>query len=226
MSNVTDFVNQNLDLANSVSATTGVPSADILGQWGLETGWGSHFAGANNYGNVSPGGVVADYTTPQAGASAYASVIQSENVNPSSPASFAASVANAGYATDPNYTTKLTGAIIIASASMPQSPNASTAIANPVSAWDTLSTLPNYINLGNSATDPMATTMQGLYNQVTGTSPGQSAGAKAVTGSIGDWISAHIGGYGLVFFGAILIVGALIISQKDTVIKVAKGVAE
>jgi len=229
MSNVSDFINQNLGLANSVSNNTGVPAVDILGQWGLETGWGSHFAGSNNFGNVSPGGIVANYSSPQSGANAYESVIKADNVNATSPASFAASLVNSGYATDPNYASKLTGAIMTASASMPQSPNASTAIANPVSAWDTLSTLPNYINLGNSATDPMATTMQGLYNQVTGTSPGQSAGAKAVTGStstIGNWVSSHIGNYGIVFFGAILIVGALLISQKQTVLSVAKGALE
>jgi len=221
MSNVTDFVNQNLDLANSVSASTGVPSADILGQWGLETGWGMHFAGANNYGNVSPGGVVADYATPQAGASAYASILQADNVNASSPSSFATSLANAGYATDPNYATKLTGAIMTASAAMPQSTNATTTVAAP---WYASGITGSVLSdLANS------TVGQGLASigQTVQAAPSTvSKATSSATSAIGDWISAHIGGYGLVFFGAILIVGALIISQKDTVIKVAKGVAE
>ena len=221
MSNVTDFVNQNLDLANSVSASTGVPSADILGQWGLETGWGSHFAGTNNYGNVSPGGVVADYATPQGGASAYASILQADNVNASSPSSFATSLTNAGYATDPNYATKLTGAIMTASAAMPQSANATTTIAAPWYAsgftGSVLSDLANS-SLGQGLAS-IGQTVQSAPSTV-------SNATSSATGAIGDWISAHIGGYGLVFFGAILIVGALIISQKDTVIKVAKGVAE
>lgn len=221
MSNVTDFVNQNLDLANSVSASTGVPSADILGQWGLETGWGSHFAGANNYGNVSPGGVVADYATPQAGASAYASVIKSENVNASSPGSFAASVVNAGYATDPNYVSKLTGAIMTASAAMPQSANATTAVAAP---WYASGFTGSVLSdLTNSSVG------QGLASIGQAVQSAPATVSKATTGAtsaIGDWISAHIGGYGLVFFGAILIVGALIVSQKGTILQVAKGSIE
>ena len=218
MSNVTDFVNQNLDLANSVSASTGVPSADILGQWGLETGWGSHFSGTNNYGNVSPGGVVADYTTPQAGASAYGSVIQSENVNASSPASFAASVANAGYATDPNYATKLTGAIMTASAAMPQSTNATTAVAAPWYASGFTGSV-----LSDLAGSSIGQGLASIGQTVQSAPSTVSKATTSATGAIGDWVSSHIGGYGLVFFGAILIIGALIVSQKDTVLQVAKG---
>lgn len=213
MSTVSDFINQNLGLANGVSLQTGIPTVNILGQWGLETGWGSSFAGANNYGNVSPGGSVASYTTPQAGANAYANTISKYNVNTSSASAFANSVASGGYATDPNYASKLTGAIMTASNAMPSSGS---------NAWDSVAPLPGNLYLSTPAYQPMATTMQGLYNQVSNTSPGQSAGGKAAVSST-SWIQTNLGNYGLVFFGAILVVGALLISQKSIVETVAKG---
>lgn len=222
MSNVSNFISQNLAYANSVSSNTGIPASDILGQWGLETGWGSHFAGSNNFGNVSPGGIVANYPTPEAGAAAYQSVLLRDNASGKSPATFAASLVAAGYATDPNYAASLTGAINTVGANLPSNVNPITGLNSP---WDNLSPINDSINL-SSALDKINPTMQGLYNQVTGTSSGQSAADKAVSGGTGtpvsDWVSTHVGNYGLVIFGGILILGALLISQKNNVIQMAK----
>lgn len=50
------FVEQNLPLAQKVSEKTGVAPEVLLGQWGLETGWGkSVIPGSNNLGNIKAG---------------------------------------------------------------------------------------------------------------------------------------------------------------------------
>lgn len=75
---------------------------------------------------------------------------------------------------------------------------------------------------------------------LTGTSPGTGAFAnptlaKAMPGTPGKvqtsntpawlaWIQAKAGDYGIVFFGAALALGALLISQKDTAIKIAGAI--
>lgn len=60
------------------------------------------------------------------------------------------------------------------------------------------------------------------------TSPDVAATAIAdkAKSAMGDWISAHAGNYGLIIFGALLALGALLISQRETVLKVAKTAAE
>ncbi|WP_312834500.1 PLxRFG domain-containing protein [Comamonas sp.] len=51
--NVDDFVGQVLTMAQRVSEKTGAPVDAIIGQWGLETGWGkSVIPGTNNLGNI------------------------------------------------------------------------------------------------------------------------------------------------------------------------------
>lgn len=50
---VGEFVSQNLPLAQRVAEKTGVAPEVLLGQWGLETGWGkSVIPGTNNLGNI------------------------------------------------------------------------------------------------------------------------------------------------------------------------------
>ena len=50
---VSGFVDQYLPLAQRVSTNTGVSPQALLGQWGLETGWGkSVIPGTNNLGNI------------------------------------------------------------------------------------------------------------------------------------------------------------------------------
>ena len=52
-SSVDSFVSQNAGLAKRVSAQVGVAPEVLLGQWGLETGWGkSVIPGTNNLGNI------------------------------------------------------------------------------------------------------------------------------------------------------------------------------
>lgn len=51
--NVADFVKEHGPLADKLAAQLGVPADAILGQWGLETGWGrSVIKGTNNLGNI------------------------------------------------------------------------------------------------------------------------------------------------------------------------------
>jgi hypothetical protein len=201
MTSTSDFIAQNAALAASVSQNTGVPVADILGQWGLETGWGTHYAGTNNPGNVSPGGTVANYDTPQAGALAYQTVLQAYQINASTPADFAASLVAGHYATDPNYAQKIQGAI----AAVNSEPSSSS-ILQPFN-------------------DYLQTFMQIATPAVA--AAGQQTTASGLSGSTSttNWISSHMANYGLVFFGGVLIVGALLISQRETVIKLAKDAA-
>lgn len=51
--NVAEFVKKHGPLADKLAAKLGVPADAILGQWGLETGWGkSVIKGTNNLGNI------------------------------------------------------------------------------------------------------------------------------------------------------------------------------
>src|SRR6185437_3371814 len=51
--NPTSFANFYGPVADQVSQQTGIDSNTILGQWGLETGWGkSVIPGTNNLGNI------------------------------------------------------------------------------------------------------------------------------------------------------------------------------
>jgi len=105
-----DFINQYSGAASKVGQAQGIPSNYILSQWALETGFGTHFAGTNNLGNVSPGGQVANYSTLGQGLSAYQGALKSEGVqNTPTLYDFANALQKGGYATDPNYANKLQG---------------------------------------------------------------------------------------------------------------------
>lgn len=52
------------------------------------------------------------------------------------------------------------------------------------------------------------------------------AAAQAASTPVTNWIQAHAANWGLIFLGVVLGVGALLISQKDTVINVSKKVGE
>jgi hypothetical protein len=54
----------------------------------------------------------------------------------------------------------------------------------------------------------------------------QIGSGPAITNAAGSWVSAHIGNYGLVILGGLLVVGALLISQKDNISKAAVTVAK
>lgn len=216
MSNVTDFISQYGALASNVSAQTGLTPAQILGQWGLETGWGTHFAGTNNLGNVSPGGQVANYATPEDAANAYIAALNHENINTNALGGDTLGFANAlqagGYAPAP-YAQSVAGAI-------------NTAINNGAS-----------------------NTPDGLYDgayhvTITGTSTTPEAGAQGSSGTtdtinrgtpragitdsnpVTKWIQSVIGNYTLIAIGIVLAIGALLISQRKTIIQVTKDVVK
>lgn len=112
--------------AERASKVLGVDSKTILGQWGLETGWGKSIVpGTNNLGNIkdfSGSGVGATdnmtgskdkyraYASPDAFADDYASLIQRKYPNAvgaKDPLAFATALKSGGYAEDPNYVNKV-----------------------------------------------------------------------------------------------------------------------
>jgi flagellum-specific peptidoglycan hydrolase FlgJ len=105
---IAGFVDEYGAAADYAASRTGLTSAEILGQWGLETGWGESFAGLNNVGNVSPGGKVANYATLESGVSAYVDVINRLGLSGITDAGvFGSGLQNKGYATDPDYAAKI-----------------------------------------------------------------------------------------------------------------------
>jgi flagellum-specific peptidoglycan hydrolase FlgJ len=111
-----DFVNKYGGYAGAASNRTGIPSTYILGQWALETGYGTHFAGDNNLGNIQGSAAKPyDYSSIEAGASAYADTILNPRYrfarNAETPEQFGALLKSAGYAADPNYASKIASVI-------------------------------------------------------------------------------------------------------------------
>lgn len=116
---ISAFINQYLPLAQQASAQTGLPTDFILGQAGLETGWGTSNAAVNgnNFFGISPGGNLATYATPADGFSAYANTINSPrysglwDVAGNGPAATAGYLQQQGYSTNPNYASGVAGAV-------------------------------------------------------------------------------------------------------------------
>ena len=127
---VSQFVAEAGPLAERVGQRLGVDPAVLLGQWGLETGWGkSVVPGTNNYGNIkdfSGGGVAATdnmtgsrdkyraYQSPDAFGDDFAGLIERRYrgaTNAGSDAQrFASALKSGGYAEDPDYVNKLVSA--------------------------------------------------------------------------------------------------------------------
>lgn len=122
-SQVSNFVNQFYGLAQQISAQTGLAVDYILGQAGLESGWGTSNAAVNgnNYFGISPGGSLASYDSPAAGFAAYGNLINGSNYSGvigaagSGAGSGALATANylngQGYSTTPNYGSLVQGAV-------------------------------------------------------------------------------------------------------------------
>lgn len=131
-------------IADQVSQNTGIDSNTILGQWGLETGWGkSVIPGTNNLGNmkVKQGQQGVSATDNQTGsndqyqqfqnpgdfANAYTQLLQSNYkgaLNTGTDANATAKALKAGgYAQDPNYVSKLTNAASMVAQARGQAPN-------------------------------------------------------------------------------------------------------
>lgn len=133
VNNPADFINTYGGAAETAGKALGVDPKILLGQWGLETGWGkSIIPGTNNLGNIkdfSGAGTAATdnmtgsrdkyraYATPADFANDYASLIQRKYPGAlgagSDPAKFAAGLK--GYAEDPQYANKLVQASRMAS---------------------------------------------------------------------------------------------------------------
>jgi hypothetical protein len=128
MADVKGFIAQYAPVASQVSQKIGVAPDVLLGQWGLETGWGkSVIPGTNNLGNIKGPGVAAtdnqtgsndqyrQYSTPQAFGNDFASLIgrryQGATGTGSDANAFGAALSKGGYAEDPNYANKLSSAV-------------------------------------------------------------------------------------------------------------------
>jgi hypothetical protein len=134
MDNPLDFAKQYGAVANQVGQRLKVDPQILLGQWGLETGWGkSVVPGTNNFGNIkdfSGAGVAAadnatgsndnyqKFDSPQAFGDHYSDLIERKYPNAvgagADPVKFATALKSGGYAEDPKYINKIvnvTGAV-------------------------------------------------------------------------------------------------------------------
>lgn len=121
-----DFAKVYGPAAERAGKALGVDPSMLLGQWGLETGWGkSIIPGTNNLGNIKDfagGGVQATdnmtgsrdkyraYESPEAFADDFASLIQRKYPNAvgaKDPLAFATALKSSGYAEDPRYVDKV-----------------------------------------------------------------------------------------------------------------------
>jgi hypothetical protein len=121
-----DFAKRYGGAADKAAKELGVDSSVILGQWGLETGWGKSIVpGTNNLGNIKDfagTGVEATdnmtgskdkyraYESPDAFATDYVSLVQRkypDAVGAKTPDDFAKALKAGGYAEDPRYVDKV-----------------------------------------------------------------------------------------------------------------------
>ncbi len=143
--NPSAFANFYGPIADQVSQKTGIDSNTILGQWGLETGWGkSVVPGTNNLGNIKstaasgPGVAATDnqlgtsdqyqkFASPQDFANAYTNLLTNKYsgaLNTGTDAHATATALKAGgYAQDPDYVSKLTNATSTVAQARGQAPN-------------------------------------------------------------------------------------------------------
>ncbi|AOI92115.1 glucosaminidase domain-containing protein [Burkholderia pseudomultivorans] len=128
MADVQGFIHQYGPVAAAVSQRIGVAPDVLLGQWGLETGWGkSVIPGTNNLGNIKGTGVAAKdnqtgsvdqyraYASPLDFGNDFVNLISSNYRNAVGKGSDATAYAGAlkagGYAEDPKYVGKLASAV-------------------------------------------------------------------------------------------------------------------
>ncbi|MGH7423516.1 MAG: glucosaminidase domain-containing protein [Candidatus Methylomirabilales bacterium] len=102
--------------AQRASAATGVPAEFILGQWALETGWGNHFAGQYNLGNIQGGNPTPyNYGSIALGVDAYIDTLLSSRYAAArvatTPDYFGTALKFGGWATDALYASKIASTI-------------------------------------------------------------------------------------------------------------------
>lgn len=191
------FVQSDLGYATAAAQATGNSPAEVLGQWALETGWGAHYAGANNPGNVMNNGVAVNYPTMSAGVGAYVSTLQSEGVTGQAmnPSQFATDLQNAGYGgTQSNYGQSVLNTI----ASVPASVNNSYGNSNLNNLSSTNPSVAQSGLLGLQATSPL------------NTNAASNIGCPSF--SISDpmpWLKCNAGNSVLIFFGLVIVGGAI-----------------
>ena len=107
------FLQQYAPLANTVAQQTGNSPAEILGQWALETGWGTESGmGSYNPGNIQSNGQNVNFSSPSAFAQEYVNTLTTLGATNDANNVGAFAAANAGY--DPgnsNYSSSLADTI-------------------------------------------------------------------------------------------------------------------
>ncbi|RWZ84883.1 MAG: hypothetical protein EO766_16995 [Hydrotalea sp. AMD] len=116
-SNQAAFIQTYGPYAQYAGSQLGVSPDYVLGQWALETGYGTHFAGQNNLGNIQGNANQPySYSSVQAGVDAYVNTLKNPRyagaLSASSPLGFGYALQNAGYATDSNYGYKVGSTIM------------------------------------------------------------------------------------------------------------------
>ena len=204
MANIEQFSSQYGPLAAKVGSELGVSPDLLLGQWGLETGWGKGIIpGTNNLGNImdfSGGGVAAvdnylgrtdkyrAFETPEAFGAHFVDLIKRRYPNAvgagDDAVKFATALKEGGYAEHPEYINSLVNTI----QSVRKQPNsanlvtsATTSDANPVG----LSSMSNE-QLLKLATPSAPKGLEGLSNEeLLGMAKGQQPTAQAPQGPTG-----------------------------------------
>lgn len=128
MADVQRFIQQYGPVAAAVSQRIGVAPDVLLGQWGLETGWGkSIIPGTNNLGNIKGPGIAATdsqtgtsdqyraYPSPAAFGDDFANLIANNYRGAvgagANATAYGSALRAGGYAQDPKYAGKLAGAV-------------------------------------------------------------------------------------------------------------------
>lgn len=128
MADISQFVGSYAPVAQKVGAALGVDPNILLGQWGLETGWGKHVVpGTHNLGNIKGPGVAAtdnqngsndqykSYASPDQFGGDFARLVATNYPDAAGAGddamAYAMAMKNGGYAEDPHYVNKLTSAV-------------------------------------------------------------------------------------------------------------------
>lgn len=110
------FIQNYTGAAQYAAGQIGVPPQYVLGQWALETGWGTKFAGAYNLGNVQGNDPrPRSYKSLNEGVNAYVNVMKLDRYaqarSATSPGEYGMYLKAGGYAADPDYAFKI-GSVI------------------------------------------------------------------------------------------------------------------
>lgn len=200
MGAVSDFVARYLPQAQQASARTGLPTDVILGQAGLESGWGtSNAAQGNNFFGISPGGTLATYATPDAGFDAYSSLINSGRYSGVSSVAGSGAQAIGDYLNGQGYS---------------QTPDYGSRVAGATSAVDQV--LGGLDGLGSGGATPAGGSPTAAAG---GTSPGAPAATQSSGGLFGQattWLADHATRAVLILLAIILLAGAMYLFATRT----------